>query len=110
MAPRKPRKQLATMDGPKKTRKTMLSGADGVCAARRKNTPDPIARIRGVGLDRQRRSEQVDDPVSQPLLARTMFSQHDVESAGGGDSFKDLQFPQPHQNRVVGQQSGRVGL
>ena len=86
-------------------RTIVLATADRYVEATHENTPDPIARTRGVDLRRQRRLQQVDHLVGQALL-----TQDDVELAGSGDLFEDFQFPQPHQDRVVRQQLGRVGL
>jgi hypothetical protein len=39
-----------------------------------------------------------------------LFAERDVQRAVGGDFLQKLEFPQPHQHRVVNQQLGRVGL
>ena len=43
--------------------------------------------------------QQVDHTIGQ-----TLFAEHDVQLAGRGDLFENLQFPQPHQCRAAFEQ------
>jgi hypothetical protein len=80
------------------------------CTTRRTRSRSPVAHreARRQRLDpasgHQSPSEQVHDPLGQPLLA-----QHDVQLAAGGDLFQNFQFVQAHERRVALQQLGRVG-